>query len=242
MVNGPTTVQASVNTPKTNGQPGNKPGPSFGNSGNTGGTTGGKTATPPGSGQAKSYRARFKNFFSRNFNRAKSTAQNTAKKNNYFKPFLGRLGRLAKNKYTCGTLGVLAGLTAGYSILKDGYVKGMRDTKKQMADYYTNVFIKSNKSSKYNHLFENIGGKALDWKLDDPIYPLFTKTKNVASAMAGEVFNNSITIGLAAGAMAPLLIGGTVGTVIGVTSAALIGLGAAKMLFFDILGNGRKGL
>ncbi len=110
------------------------------------------------------------------------------------------------NKYVRGAAAITAGLSVGYSIVKDGYEKGMRNAKEHLGQYYADIFMSTKKSNTYSHLLENIKQPIIDFKFNDPIYPAIVKIVSVKGAMLGEVWHNLGNVILAAGAGLPLLI------------------------------------
>ncbi len=117
-----------------------------------------------------------------------------------------KLGKpVLTNKYVRGIVAAGAALLTGYSILKDGYEKGLRNSKERLGEYYADIFASTNSSPRYSHLFEDMRGPIINFKSDETIYPGFVKIKNIASSIIGEIPNNLLSIVLIAGASVPFL-------------------------------------
>ncbi len=165
-----------------------------------------------------------------------------------------RVGRVMRTieKYPrirCGVIGVVAGgaaLLTGYSILKDGYEKGMRNAKERLGQYYADLFVSTNSSPRYSHLFEGMRKSILDFKFDDSVYPAFVRTKNVIFSTLGEIPNNLLSIGLTAGAAIPLIFKGmrnsTTGIAVSAISAGLLLAEGTKNFVKEFFNAGKKSL
>ena len=162
------------------------------------------------------------------------------------KSFTKKVVSTIANKRTLKSGVIATGITAAlitlYNIFTNGPEKGIRNAKEQMGENYADLFIKANSSQSHNHLGEKIKHFIRDYLFDDPLYPAYTKVKNVVISTAGEVLNNGLEITAAAGAIAaPLMLGGPVGLGIGAICAGFLAFEGASFFFGDALGIGKEG-
>jgi hypothetical protein len=165
-----------------------------------------------------------------------------------------KTGEVLSNKYVVRSVGATAAIISAYNVLKDGPEKGMRNTKVELAKNYMDLFVKSQHSSRYCSLIQNMKNFVRTVTFDSPIIPAFVAAKNVVLSTFFESIGHAIPVALSAGAIgAPILFekvallsslpnAPVIGAGISAVSTGLLLLGGGKILLNDVFGIGKKGL
>jgi len=156
-----------------------------------------------------------------------------------------------------GTLGLLT----GYNIINDGLDRGTEEANEEMAEGYTDLFVKNQSSDRESNMLEWMKAGVRDMLFDNPVYPAFTKFKNGIIGLAKEALNYELDIVATAGALLPLasklkepakdgfkknfinlMKKPVVKNIVAPVATGYLILSAGRTLFGDVLGIGKKGL
>ena len=99
-------------------------------------------------------------------------------------------------------IGAAGAAISVYSIVVDGNVKAACETKDDLAEDYTDMYIKNLSSSKESELLEKVKEYVTEKRLDDPYIPFLFRAKNHALCWIKETEENLVPLGLSIMAMA----------------------------------------
>jgi len=110
------------------------------------------------------------------------------------------------SKIPSKTIGLASALICAYSIVSDGNLKARRETKEDLGNKYTDMYVKNLSSSKESNLLEKVKKYVTRVRLDSSFYPVVYGVTNHVVSWAKEVFENIVPITLSALALgAPLV-------------------------------------
>lgn len=98
-------------------------------------------------------------------------------------------------------IGIAGGALAAYSTVVDGGRKGHEKTKEELAETYTDMYIKNLSSSRASHLLEKVKNYVAETRMDSNFYPFIYGVKNSIIGWTEELIENTPPLVLSAAAI-----------------------------------------